>query len=367
MSRADRLPARTAALAAALLALASCEEAEQAAAPDPIRPVRTVTVETRAEGETVSLTGQVLAATEVAKSFRVGGRMVERAVGVGDRVTAGQVVARLESETLRNEVTSARAALSGARGTVTNARNHYERQRQLLASGFATRAAYDGALQALQVAQAQLDTAQARLDTAQEQFSYADLVADAPGTVLAVGAEPGEVVAAGRMVLRVAQAGEFDAAFDVPERVMRLAPRDPDITVALSSDPSVRAEGWVVEVAPQADPVTRTFRVRVALEEPPPAMRLGSTVTGTMTVPTAAGAEIPASALTSAEGRPAVWVVDPAAGTVALRNVDVLRHDLTRVAVGSGLSPGEVVVSAGVQALRPGQRVRLLGAEGASP
>jgi RND family efflux transporter MFP subunit len=163
------------------------------------------------------------------------------------------------------------------------------------------------------------------------------------------------------MILRIAAAGGLDAAFDVPERVMRMAPPAPRITVALLSNPQVRTTGKVVEVAPQADPVTRTFRIKLALDDPPEAMRLGSTVRSSMQIDTAEGVVIPASALTSAEGRPAVWVLDPQTSTVSLRGIDVLRHDLTQVAIGHGLEPDEIVVTAGVQTLLPGQKVRLLG------
>jgi RND family efflux transporter MFP subunit len=288
--------------------------------------------------------------------------MIERTVGVGDRVEAGQVVARLEAETANNAVLAARAAHVAAVGTLNNARGEYHRARELLRSGFGTRQAYDRALKQLQVAEANVEATEAQLDTAREQLDYTVLVSETAGSVLATGAEPGEVVAAGRMVLRVAAAGGLEAAFDVPERIMRLAPSDPLITVALLSDPQVRATGRVVEVAPQANPVTRTFRVKIGLADPPEAMRLGSTVTGTMRRGTAEGVAIPASALISAEGAPAVWVVDPRTNTVALRTVELRQHDIARVVVGKGLEPDEIVVTAGVQALRPGQRVRLLGA-----
>jgi hypothetical protein len=121
----------------------------------------------------------------------------------------------------------------------------------------------------------------------------------------------------------------------------------------------------VREVAPQADPVTRTFEVRVGLADPPAAMRLGSTVTGAIRIGGAPGMEVPASALTAINGAPAVWVLDRTDNRVALRNVDILRYELDRVLIGQGLDEGELVVTAGVQTLRPGQQVRLLG--GAPP
>jgi RND family efflux transporter MFP subunit len=150
--------------------------------------------------------------------------------------------------------------------------------------------------------------------------------------------------------------------FDVPARVIQGAPYDPVVNVVLASDPAVRAVGRVREVAPQADPVTRTFRVRVGLDDPPAAMRLGSTVTGNITQEGAAAIAIPATALTRTQGQPAVWIVDPKASTVSLHPIDVTSYDLAQVIVGQGLQPGDVVVTAGVQSLRPGEKVRLLGA-----
>jgi RND family efflux transporter MFP subunit len=163
------------------------------------------------------------------------------------------------------------------------------------------------------------------------------------------------------MIVQVARDDGRDAVFDVPAQVMDLAPADPEIEVALTMDAAVSAIGRVREVAPRADAVTGTFEVKVGLADPPAAMRLGSTVTGRMQVGGAGGIEVPASALTQADGQAAVWIVDPASETVAMRNIEVLRHDPARVLVAQGLETGDIVVTAGVQALRPGQKVRLLG------
>ena len=168
------------------------------------------------------------------------------------------------------------------------------------------------------------------------------------------------------MIVRVARQGGRDAVFDVTAQLIRTAPRDPVVEVALPADPGVRTTGRVREVAPQADPETRTFEVKVGLTDPPEAMRLGATVTGRIRLTAPEAVEIPASALTEAKGQPAVWVVDPESRTVALRNIGVLRYDPASVVVSHGLESGEVVVTAGVQALHPGQRVRLLGGGGPS-
>ena len=347
----------------ALLALlAACKPVEEPE-PEPIRPVRVTTVESREGGETVSLTGQVEAREEVNLSFRVGGRMIERSVNVGDRVRAGQVVARLESDTPRNALRSARAELTAVRARLVEAQNNFERHRSLLDRGFITRAMFDQAEQAYRTARAQEDSVQAQVNIAETQLGYANLISDSSGTVTARRAEPGEVVAPGQPIIQLARQGGRDAVFDVPARVIQTAPADAEVVVVLSSDPKVRTTGRVREVAPQADPVTRTFKVRIGLNDPPAAMRLGSTVTGSVRLGAGQGIEIPASALTASDQRPAVWVLDPANNTVSLRNIEVLRYDLARVAVAEGLQSGDIVVTAGVQTLRPGQQVRLLGTQ----
>jgi RND family efflux transporter MFP subunit len=150
--------------------------------------------------------------------------------------------------------------------------------------------------------------------------------------------------------------------FDVPAQVKDSVPRASDITVALVDNPKVTAVGKVREVAPRADPVTGTFAVRVQLIDPPPTMFLGSTVTGSVKLDAVPAIQIPAAALVRADGGTAVWVYDATAGTVSSRSITVLSSDATTVQVASGLNNGDVVVVAGVQALRPGQKVRLLEA-----
>jgi RND family efflux transporter MFP subunit len=345
---------------AALTLLAGCGETAEPPAAE-IRPVRTVTIERREAGRPVVLTGRIQARDEAAIAFRISGRMIERAVNMGAYVEPGQFIARLESQNEMNMLRSAQANLAAAEGTLVNARNHFERQRHLMERGFAARAVYDDAVQGLQTAQSQVEAAQAQLKFAQDQLDFTELRADAEGVVIAVGAEPGEVVQVGQMIVQLAREGGRDAVFDVPAQIIRTAPSDPSITVHLTEDPRIQATGRVREVAPQADPVTRTFEVKVGLHEPPGGMRLGATVTGRMEVPGEHVIELPASALTQDGGDPAVWTVDPGSMTVALRRIEVGRYGPATVVVTDGLEAGEIVVVAGVQALHPGQKVRLAG------
>src|SRR5215467_15891625 len=326
------------------------------------RPVRTVAVERVAEGETVSLTGHVRAKDQASLAFRLDGRMIERPVNVGDVLKAGQLVARLDPTIQQNALRTAEGNLSALEAQLREAGITFWRQQELLKDGWASRAKFDEAEHKLQTIQAQVDAAQAQVRIAEEQLSYTVLSADAPGAVTAYGAEPGEVVHSGQMIVQLARQGGRDAVFDVPEQLMRTGPRDPLVQIALTNDPTVRATGRVREVAPQADATTRTFQFKVGIIDPPEGMELGPTVTGRIKLPAPPGVEIPASALTEANGRPAVWVVDPQNKTVTLRNVDVLRHDPATVVISQGLEAGDLVVTAGVQTLHPGQKIRLLGA-----
>lgn len=326
------------------------------------RPVRAVTVEDRADGEIASLTGQVRAAREESLAFRLDGRVLERPVRVGDVVAAGQIVARLDPQIQQQAATAAQANLQSALAVMTEARLTFERQRKLFQDGWTARASFDDAQQKLENANGQVQAAQAQLRIAEEQRDYATLRADASGTVVAVGAEAGEVVHAGQTVVQVAQYGGRDAVFDAPEVLMRVGPQDPEVEIALSEAPQVKAIGRVREIAPEADAATRTFRIKVAITDPPEAMRLGSTVVGRIRLPAPQGLEIPASALARTDGAPSVWVVDPQSKTVSQRSVEVLRYDPTSVVISQGLSKGDVVVTAGAQTLRPGEKVQLPGA-----
>lgn len=325
--------------------LSSCRQAAEAPPPE-IRPVRVITIANGVAGDTVTLVGTVQAQAEINLSFRIDGRMIERNVNVGDQVRPGQLVARLDSENEASNATAARAQLA-------EARVNFERMRDLVAENAVSRASFDQAETLLKTA-----TAQATL--AENRLSYTRLVSEVAGVVTAQAAEPGEVVGAGRTIVQVARQGDRDAVFDVPARIKDSAPANPQITVLLTADPSVTTTGTVREISPRADPVTGTFRVRVGLPNPPAAMRLGTTVSGRMKLAASAGAEIPASALFRSDGQAAVWVVDPKTGTVAIRTINVRASDAARVEVASGLNPGDIVVTAGVQALRPGQKVRLL-------
>ncbi len=346
-------------LAVAVLAIAGCgrdesEERLQA------RPVRAIVIEKGKFGEAVELTGAIRPENEAALSFRIGGRIIERFVGTGDVVKAGQTLARLDPLNEENALRSAQARLTAAQGRLREARNNFAREQALLPRRYTTKTRYDQALAGLEAAQSEVVDATAQLKIAQERVADTELRTDAAGTIVERAAEAGEVVQPGQLVFRLARQGGWDAVFDVPARILNMATRDTPVALALTDDPGVTATGRVRQVDPAADPSTRTFRVRVTILSPPPAMRLGASISGRIRLDPSAGIAIPAAALTESDGKPSVWVVDPATKTVALRNIVVARFTGDTVLVAAGLQPGDTVVTAGVQALHPGQKVRLL-------
>jgi len=290
---------------AAMVLLSSCQRGQEEKAAE-IRPVRVTIVEDRAHNGMVSLTGTVQAQAEINQSFRIGGRLIERTVDVGDSVTAGQLVARLDPQNEESSLQSVRAQLAAARAQLVEAQNNHTRMRDLVAEDAVSRATFDQAVAMLKTAESQVESMESQVSLAENRLSYTRLVSDVAGVVTARGPEPGEVVAAGSMVIQVARDGARDAVFAVSAQVKDSAPANPEILVELTSNPTVTASGRVREIAPRADPVTGTFAVRVGLIDPPAAMRLGSTVTGRMPVDASTGIEIPASALVRTGGQPAV-------------------------------------------------------------
>ena len=213
-------------LALALLA-AGCNQEAKTEPPQP-RPVRTVTVEKGEVGDSVQLTGDIRAENEVNLAFRVGGRIIERKGGVGDKVEPDQVLAKLDPQDELNALRSAQAALTAARAQEVEAQNNFDRQNHLMERGFTTRAIFDSAKQGLQTAQARVDDATAQLDIAQDRVSFTELKANVSGTITARSAESGQVVQAGQPIFTVARQDGRDAVFDVPAQVLRAAPHGCD-------------------------------------------------------------------------------------------------------------------------------------------
>ncbi|PSJ62364.1 efflux RND transporter periplasmic adaptor subunit [Pseudaminobacter soli (ex Li et al. 2025)] len=349
-------PARTIALLM-LLALAGCSgEPEQA--PEIIRPVLSTVIQPRTK-QVQGFAGTIQPQVSADLAFRILGRVVSRPVNVGDLVKKGQTVAALDPVALELSLQAARADLSSAEAQFANASGSEERQRSLLASGNTPQATYDAAKQARDSARANLERSRAALAKAQEELGYARLFSDFDGIVTATGAEVGQTVSPGQMVVTVARSDIREAVFDVPEDVAASLKVGAPFEVVLQSQPSIRAEGKIREIAPQAESATRTRRVRLTLTNPPPAFRLGATMTARRVTDVPPSIVLPLTALLENDGKAFVWVVDRQSSTVSLHEVQVGSRSDGIFTVAGGLEPGARVVTAGVNSLTAGQKVKI--------
>jgi RND family efflux transporter MFP subunit len=293
-----------------------------------IRPVRTIAADPQPLADTRRAVGEVKARYESELGFRVSGKIVHRAVEVGARVTKGALIARIDDHDYQNKLRSANAELASAQAVLVEAQGAEARQRQLLSTGATTRANYDAALKNMRSAEAKLLSAKAGVDQALDQLAYCNLRAEFDGIVTAASAEPGQVVNTGQAIARIARPDHKDAVFAVAEAAF-LALKDDGtplhVVVSLLSNPAITAQGVVREIAPVADASTRTYQVRVTLNNPPEEMRLGGSVAGRLKGDETPVVVLPGTALFDKGGVPAVWVVDRDRGVVTLKTVTTSR------------------------------------------
>ena len=330
---------------------------------DPVLPrVQVQQVKTTDFAAAVALTGDIQARVQTQLSFRVGGKIIQRMVDVGDRVTAKQVLAKLDPKDLQTNVDSAIAAVAAEQARVKQTAAAFVRQEKLLPKGYTSKSEYDSAQAQLRGSQSALKAAQAQLANAREQLGYTALVADAPGIITARQAEVGQVVQATMPIFSLARDGERDAVFNVYESLFANPPTDQPVEVTLLDNPQVKATGKVREVTPAVSAQTGTLQVKIALQTLPQGMQLGSVVSAALSVPAKQSVELPWSALTKGLGdqlgQPAVWVVDDQ-NKVSLRGVTVGRYLTGKVIIIDGLKNDEKVVVAGNQLLHPDMKVEL--------
>ena len=335
---------------------------------EPVRSVKVIQVGETALGNTTDYAGEVKARIESRLGFRVGGKLVARHVELGQRVKAGQLLAEIDAQDYRLSVDTARAQINAA---VTNrdlAAADYKRYKELRDKEFISGAELERRETTLKAAQAQVDQAQAQLSAQTNQVGYSKLLADKAGVVTGIDAEAGQVVSAGMPVLRLAQDGPRDVLFAVPEDKVASLQRGQHVQVKFwGSEEQHKAS--VHEIAASADPVTRTFSVRVALMGQVTAP-LGSTATVSMESNTATSVQkikLPTSALRQEGGKTMVWVLDMATMTVTSQEIQVTTADGNEAVVNSGLQAGQQVVVAGVHVLSPGQKVTLFQPVGSKP
>jgi RND family efflux transporter MFP subunit len=359
-SRALRVAGTIGALSL-LTTLAACDDQAISANVASARPVQIQRVTFADANPAREFVGVVRARYETDLGFRVGGKITVRVVNVGDRVHVGDVIARLDPTDLKLQVQSAEAELAAATSNLAQTVADFDRYNALKARGYASAADFERKTAAKDEAEGRIERARRSLDLARNQLDYADLKADADGVITATLAEPGQVVAMGQAVARLAHHGETEAVVALPETWLGEA-HSAAATVRLWSDPGKIYAAHLRELSPQADPTTRTYAAKFTIEDPDDAVALGMTATVTLThEANEKVAKLPLAAIINRGSGPSVYLVDDHSA-LELRPVTVVSFTDDAAIVTSGVSNGDEVVTLGVQKLNPGVKVRVVDA-----
>jgi RND family efflux transporter MFP subunit len=345
-------------LAVMAVALTGCNElaAEKVA---PSRPVLVATVHYEAESPARSFVGTIRPRIEADMGFRVPGKVAKRLVEVGQSVDVGQPLATLDEVDLKLQAEQADAELHAATGVLAQAAAAETRAKDLRAKGWTTDAQLDQAKAAADEARGRLNRAQRSVELTNNSISYATLLADSRGVVTATLIEPGQVVASGQTAIRVARLAEKEAVVAIPETLVGRA-KEGVATVSLWSEPNKKYEAKLREIAPAADPATRTYLAKFSLPGASESVELGMTATVTLCDPaTTRVARLPLSALYNQGGDPSLYIVD-AQGDVTRKPVAVKSYESNDVVIAGGVDEGSKVVVLGVQKLDPSQKVRVV-------
>jgi RND family efflux transporter MFP subunit len=319
--------------------------------------VRTEVVQPRDGQASVTLTGEVQARFRPDLSFRVSGRVLERLVDVGAHVKAGEVLARLDPAEQQADLDASTAGVAAAESQLRVAQATFDRQSYLISSGFTTRVAYDHAQEQLRTAQSTLESAKAELGRTREALGDTELHARAAGVITARNLEVGQVVQAAQSVFTLAQDGDRDAVFDVPESMPFGKVDGGGVSLRLVSHPDITVIGRVREISPAVDAKSSTVRVKVAIQNPPAEMTLGSAITASAGAKPATEITVPWTALMATASKPAVWIVEPSTKTASLKPVTIGGYEAGAVLIKAGLEAGDRVVIDGGKLLSSGQPV----------
>ena len=343
-------------LVAATLLL-GCTHAEDT--PPPVRPVLAMTVASGNAADAAVYSGEVRARHEADIGFRIPGKIIARLVDVGATVKQGQALARIDPSDSQSSAEASRAAVTAADTDHKLATAELERYRALADKGFVGKSVLDQRVAAADAARARLEQAQAQLALSRNQLGYTTLTASSNGVVTAVMAEAGQVVAAGQPVVRIARPEEREVLVSIPEARLAATRAARDIRIRLLSDPGKTYPGRLRELSPNADPLTRTFAARISILGADAGVALGMTANVAIAGSGGPAIQLPLAAVTQADGKATVWVVDQASMTVSPRAVTAGAFREDTVAVLTGLQAGETVVTAGVNKLVAGQKVRI--------
>lgn len=339
------------------LLLAACSEKPPKT--EDIRPVRAIVVAPAGVRQAVELAGEVQPRYESRLGFRVGGKVIARRVDIGTLVKRGQLLMQLDASDFQLAQAQARAAVSAADSTLALAQSELNRYRELRQKNFISQAVLESKEAAYKAALAAHEQATVGLRVQANQSSYASLIADADGVVTGIEAEVGQVVSPGMPVVRIARTGEKEVRVSIPEDQVAKLKRIGDVIVRTWANPELAMEGRLRELSPIADAATRTFTAKIALPKAGNEIQLGMTATVSFATEAPPGIRLPMTALLNHKDKTAVWVVDQ--GTVKLTVVEIAGAVGNEIMILSGLAPGQTVVTAGVNLLREGQKVTLLG------
>ena len=324
-----------------------------------MRPVLSVVAREQTSETIGPFAGSIEPRYTVALGFQVFGRLVARDVNVGDVVSKGARLAALDPAVQMVSVRSAQASLNSAEAQLAAALAAEERERTLLEQRVIAPAQFEVVQRNRQTADANVTQAKDRLSKANDELGYTQLYASVDGVVTSRSAEVGQVVTAGQTIVTIARPEVREAVIDVPNLLALALPPAATFTVTWELDPTFSTTGRVREIAPEADPTTRTRRIRLTLDNPPDVFLLGTTVVASRTADIPPRIDLPVTALLERDGKTLVWVVDPRSKTVALREIKVGGRDANAVVVASGVAAGDRVVTAGVHSLVAGQSVTI--------
>lgn len=346
-----------AAMAGAVL-LAGCQPGAKSASKEPLL-VDVIAAEVKEFSPRITLTGEIQANVTSDLAFQTSGQVLERFVEVGERVAAGQVLARLSASEQIADRDAAEAALAAAQFGLEQANTNLRRQQGLLDKGITTRTDYDEAVESVSTTTSTLKAAQVDYESALDAIDHTELKAFSDGIVTARKIDVGQVVQTGQPAFTVAADGPREAVFDVDEGVLTETFAAQDFIVRSESDDSVTATARLQEISPTIDKTSGSVEIKLALSSTPAEMSLGSVVTTSGQYSRVSAMVLPAAALTSEGGQPAVWVLDPQTHVASRRRVELAAFDNNSLVVAAGVEPGELVVTAGANLVFPGQTVRI--------
>lgn len=341
------------------LLLAAC--GEKPVEDTPIRPVRSLLAASSSVVPEVTYAGEVRARYETPQGFRVAGKLAERKVEIGDRVKKGQLLARLDPEDLRLSALAAKAGLSAAESDFRRSSADFERYKALFSRKLIAESEFKARKTEFDVAEAKVKQARAQYDVNINQTGYAELRAEFDGVVTALNAERGQVVAAGQGVVTIARPDELEVEVSIPESRVANIREAADLSVTLWAKPGLKIPGRLRELAPDTDPVTRTYRARISLLEHDPEIQLGMTANVHVSSRESEVIKLPLTAIFQSKQQPTVWVVDEKSATVHNVPVRIRQYLDNEVVIESGVTPGQRIVTAGVHKLVEGQKVALGG------